>query len=128
MVLDLLAAMRGRGVRYSYAWWDAHPWPVFGGGSVLLIGIVLPVVINLAAFGTVRRPQMVTNAGDLKPAALPAKPAETPASGPEPAPGASPADEKDYGMKRDDYYPTELTAGVDGTTPPEKLSRPAERR
>lgn len=56
-VLDLLAAARSaHGTRYSYAWWDSHPWLTFGGASVLVIGFVVPALLHLLAFGQLTRP------------------------------------------------------------------------
>jgi hypothetical protein len=56
-VLDFLNTMHAAcGVTYSYAWWDAHPMVTWLGGSLLLIGIVWPTLVNLMAFGTWTRP------------------------------------------------------------------------
>lgn len=57
-VLDFLRlAQMSRQTRYSYLWWDAHPILFWTGGSVLVIGILLPAGVNLAVFGGLRRPR-----------------------------------------------------------------------
>jgi hypothetical protein len=56
-VLDFLNTMHAAcGVTYSYAWWDAHPMATWLGGSLLVIGIIWPTLVNLLAFGTLTRP------------------------------------------------------------------------
>ena len=56
-VLDLLNVMHSAaGVSYRYAWWDAYPYLAWVGGSLLLIGIAWPTLINLLAFGKLTRP------------------------------------------------------------------------
>lgn len=56
-VLDFLSVMgRAAGVSYRYAWWDAHPYLAWVGGSLLLVGGVWPTVINLLVFSSLTRP------------------------------------------------------------------------
>ncbi len=58
-ILDYLDRLGAKGVGYRYAWWD-HPgwiWTIWLGGSVVVIGILWPTVINLIAFGSVWRPR-----------------------------------------------------------------------
>ncbi len=45
-------------IHYKYAWWWETNWTyiLWGGGAFLLIGVVGPLVLNLAAFGSLGRP------------------------------------------------------------------------
>jgi hypothetical protein len=87
-VLDFLSAagkVADGGVDYHYAWYRGSGYAMWMwvGGCVLLIGIGLPVVINLTVFGTVWRPRMEKEAAaDLSkvapvPAAAPKVVSET---------------------------------------------------
>jgi hypothetical protein len=132
-VLDLLAAARSvHGIGYSYAWWDAHFLLVVGGGCVLLLGVILPNVLHVARFGQLKRPR-IRKARVAAPAAIGAAsetsadeavPPPTSQDGPPTAPAPIPAlnakpieamaqppansdDPAEFGMNRDDYYPTE---------------------
>jgi hypothetical protein len=61
-VLDFLSAVhQTHGVAYSYPWWrgSAYALWLWLTASVLLIGIALPVVINLTVYGTLWRPRAV---------------------------------------------------------------------
>lgn len=109
-LLDAAGPVRKSG--YSYAWWDAYPWPVFGGGSVLLIGIVIPVLVRLLAFGRLTRPAAMLSA-PVEPAINPAAPprATPPPQAPVLEPEPVNAHSSEYGMKQDDYYPTERRLG-----------------
>jgi hypothetical protein len=58
-VLEFLAAVHEtHGVSYSYPWWrgSAYARWMWVGGCVLVIGLGMPVVVNLTVFGTVLRP------------------------------------------------------------------------
>lgn len=56
-VLDFLNTMHDAcGVSYSYAWWDVHPMLTWLGGSLLVIGLIWPTLVNLLAFGQLTRP------------------------------------------------------------------------
>ncbi|HXE52556.1 MAG TPA: hypothetical protein VN541_06040 [Tepidisphaeraceae bacterium] len=108
-VLNLLDAVRAvRKSGYSYAWWDARPWAVFGGGSVLLIGLVVPLLIRLSAVGRLAQPAAKDQTPRQEPAAAPSASLAI-----EPAPIAATREpepvtpEHEFGMKKDDYYPTE---------------------
>ena len=55
--LDSLKASHG--VSYTYAWWQ-HPRfspALWFGGSVVLIGVVWPTLLNLLLFGSILRPR-----------------------------------------------------------------------
>jgi hypothetical protein len=58
-VRDYLNGLKSQGVTYAYAWWaDArYAAAVWAGGSFLLLGVVWPTLVNLLAFGTLRRPR-----------------------------------------------------------------------
>lgn len=136
-VLDLLAAARSvHGIGYTYAWWDAHFLLIVGGGCLLLLGVILPNVLHIARFGELKRPRMrkariaapaavgtesESSADEAVPEptsqdALPAAPAAIPALNAQPIesiahPPASSSDASEFGMNRDDYYPTERHHG-----------------
>jgi hypothetical protein len=56
--VDFLRLLRTAGVvSYTDAWWRTYPAATWVGGSVLLIGVVWPTVINLLAFGRLTRPR-----------------------------------------------------------------------
>jgi hypothetical protein len=56
-VLDFLSTLEdGAGVSYSHAWWDSYPLLSRVGGSVLLIGLIWPTMVNLLVFGRLSRP------------------------------------------------------------------------
>jgi hypothetical protein len=77
-VADFLRLLRTAGVvSYTDAWWRTYPAATWIGGSVLLIGVVWPTVINLLAFGRLTQPReekgidlsKVKNTSALAPAA-----------------------------------------------------------
>jgi hypothetical protein len=47
------------GVTYTYAWWRDPTWAVglWTAGSVLVIGLIWPTIINLLVFGSIMRPK-----------------------------------------------------------------------
>jgi hypothetical protein len=45
------------GLRYTHAWWRTYPMATCVAGSVLLIGVLWPTVINLLVFGSFVRPR-----------------------------------------------------------------------
>lgn len=131
-VLDLLAAARSvYGIGYSYAWWDAHFLLLVGGGCLLLLGVILPNVLHVARFGKLKparkpKPRAVVpspvlaaqtdaesadiSIGDVpSPNRQDAPPVPVLSGAPlesaVPPPTAD-ADPANFGMKRDDYYPT----------------------
>ena len=58
-VLDYLALLeRKEGVSYRYAWWWWAREPLFAwpAGSLVVVGMIWPALINLVTFGTVLRP------------------------------------------------------------------------
>ncbi len=58
-VVDYLERMsREKGVSYRYAWWNHPHWQraIWTAGSFVLVGLVWPTVVNVLAFGTLRRP------------------------------------------------------------------------
>jgi hypothetical protein len=55
-VVDFLElAHKGHGVQYTFAWWNTYPLTIWLGGTVLLIGVILPCVIDLYYFGRLVR-------------------------------------------------------------------------
>ena len=57
-VVDFLRVLRTAGVlSYTHAWWRTYPAATWVGGSILLIGVVWPTVINLLVFGRLTRPR-----------------------------------------------------------------------
>ena len=59
-VRDLLNALSKRyGIQYRYAWWAAYPVWTWTLGGLLLVGGLWPSLVNLLAFGTLRRPPEV---------------------------------------------------------------------
>jgi hypothetical protein len=57
-VVDFLRLLRTAGVlSYTHAWWRTYPAATWVGGSVVLIGVVWPTVINLLVFGRLTRPR-----------------------------------------------------------------------
>lgn len=57
-VLDYLNLLgQTDGLRYTHAWWRTYPMVTCVAGSVLLIGVVWPTVINLLVYGTFVRPR-----------------------------------------------------------------------
>jgi hypothetical protein len=57
-VLSFLEALSAdKGTHYTHAWWDSYPTVTWFGGSVVLIGVVWPTVINLLVFGKLVRPR-----------------------------------------------------------------------
>ena len=57
-VLDFLVAAKATGrVSYSVAWWRTYPFAAWFGGSVLLIGVIWPCLIDLVYFGRLIRPR-----------------------------------------------------------------------
>jgi hypothetical protein len=57
-VVDFLrAAHAAGGVDYTYAWWRTYPFFAWFGGSVLLMGVIWPCVIDLAFYGRLIRPR-----------------------------------------------------------------------
>ena len=57
-VVDFLRLLRTAGVvSYTHAWWRTYPAETWVGGSVLLLGVVWPTVINLLAYGRLTRPR-----------------------------------------------------------------------
>lgn len=57
-VLNYLDSLQSAGVHYDYAWWWwlATPLAIWLMGSILVIGIIWPTVINLIAFRSLLRP------------------------------------------------------------------------
>ena len=58
-VLDYLDRIsREKGVTYTYAWWRHPRWQtaIWMAGSFLVIGLAWPTLVNVLAFGTLRRP------------------------------------------------------------------------
>jgi hypothetical protein len=152
-VMDYLESVKQQGVTYRYAWWaDArYAAAAWVGGSVLLVGVLWPTLVNLLAFGTLCRPReekgvslwrvkasaVKTTTRPVTPAAGPrdvatptraAVPAAAVPTGPpdgapppralvlEPVSAAStnPSEHKEFGARRDDFYPTELKAAPPG--------------
>lgn len=59
-ILDYLEQLhKSSGVQYRYAWWwwMLTPMALWVSGSLLVIGGIWPTVVNLLAFGTLRRPR-----------------------------------------------------------------------
>jgi hypothetical protein len=57
-VIDLFEALADeRGIAYTHAWWDTYPALTRVGGSVVLIGVVWPTIVNLLVFGRLVRPR-----------------------------------------------------------------------
>jgi len=57
-VVDFLGlASDYRGVQFTWAWWNEYPFLTFFGGSLLLIGVVWPCVIDLLVYGKLVRPR-----------------------------------------------------------------------
>jgi hypothetical protein len=57
-VLDFLELARASaGISYANAWWDSHPLPTYTLAGFVLIGIVLPSLINLYFFQSLFRPK-----------------------------------------------------------------------
>jgi hypothetical protein len=59
-VMGYLGGLASQGVSYTYAWWAGPKWcfALWMAGSFALIGIVLPSIINLFAFGSIFRPKV----------------------------------------------------------------------
>ena len=56
-VLDLLETLgESEGVRYTHAWWQTYALATWLGGSILLVGVIWPTMINLLVFGRLTRP------------------------------------------------------------------------
>jgi hypothetical protein len=152
-VRDYLNGLKSAGVTYAYAWWaDArYAAAAWVGGSFLLLGVIWPTVVNVIAFGTLRRPReekgvslwrvktshtesaprpiampapthpLAAAMTDLAPAEIVSPTVSPPA---EPAPAlllepvaAGPTGHdahKEFGARRDDFYPTELKAPHSG--------------
>jgi hypothetical protein len=56
-VLDFLAVMHSAaGVGYRFAWWDAHPVVIWTLVSVVVIGLLWPLLINVLTFRRMMRP------------------------------------------------------------------------
>jgi hypothetical protein len=145
-----------RGISYSYAWWDAFPMTMWMGASFLMVGLVLPAVMNRMQYGQWTRPSEekgidlskvrpatsavateAVTADDLDvmagmearlmaelegegravaaalvpPAAVAAAPRKLTGTTEAAAAAAVTAEEKAYGAKADDFYPTERRAG-----------------
>ena len=77
-VMDYLDSLRPAGVRYTYAWWNDGRWtlPVWSGAGVLVVGLALPALLNLLAYGSLRAPREAEAEADAGPARA-APPAET---------------------------------------------------
>jgi hypothetical protein len=58
-VMAYLDALRPAGVTYTYAWWHDGRFtvPVWTGAGVLAVGVVLPALLNLLAYGSFRAPR-----------------------------------------------------------------------
>jgi len=149
-VRTYLDGLRDKGVSYTYAWWaDArYATAAWVAGSVVVIGLAWPTVVNLIAFGSFRAPREQkgislwkvkgTTSAAPRPAAMPTAASlplpEVPApvspgdiaagidphlgapdmpvkvltSAPVEAVLADDHEHKEFGAKRDDFYPTEL--------------------
>lgn len=112
-VLDLVAVADSlEGVHYSYAWWEQQPWLTYGLGSVLLLGLICPALIHRSAFGSFRRPKAVLETQGQPEIAPPGAPAVAEAvlapvlEDEAVAPNPAEAESREYGMRRDDFYPT----------------------
>ena len=71
-VVEFLAAVeRANGPSYAHAWWETYPALSRIGGSVLLIGVVWPTLVNLLAFGRLTRPREERATIDLSAVASP---------------------------------------------------------
>lgn len=57
-IASYLNSLASRGVTYRYAWWRNRPWAAALGaaGGVAIVGVVWPTLLNLIAFGSLRRP------------------------------------------------------------------------
>jgi hypothetical protein len=57
MVIDYLRSVKG--VSFAYAWWRDPAWAIglWTAGSFVAIGLIWPTLINLIAFGSLRRPK-----------------------------------------------------------------------
>jgi len=55
-VIDFLKTVKG--ATFAYAWWRDPTWAIglWTGGSFVVIGLIWPTLINLLAFGRLRRP------------------------------------------------------------------------
>ncbi|MDB5318826.1 MAG: hypothetical protein JWN40_457 [Phycisphaerales bacterium] len=65
-VLDFLAAVhQTHNVTYTYAWWrgSAYALWLWLSAAILLIGIALPLTINLTVYSTFRRPRIIKEDG-----------------------------------------------------------------
>jgi hypothetical protein len=58
-VLTYLNSLKEQGVRYRYAWWRDPRWAtaLWTGGSVVLIGLIWPTIVNLLVYGSIFRPR-----------------------------------------------------------------------
>ena len=57
-VVDLLKVLKqAKGVQYHYAWWNDYPLLTWFGGSLVLIGVVWPTVVNLLVYRSFFRPR-----------------------------------------------------------------------
>jgi endoglucanase len=57
-VVDFLQLLRDSDlVDYTHAWWDTYAMATWFGGSVVVLGFVWPVAINLVVFGRLFRPR-----------------------------------------------------------------------
>jgi hypothetical protein len=134
----ILAYLRGSGVPYRFAWWWPYrPFLIWTGGSVLVIGTIWPLLLNLMLYGSLRAPrreEAVRISGSSRPpsiqpasppilaigerddkdllvpvvAAEPATSSATPLST-APLDPAAPVESapREFGADKDDFYPTE---------------------
>jgi hypothetical protein len=115
-VVDFLRLLRTAGVvSYTHAWWRTYPAATWVGGSVLLIGVVWPTVINLLAFGRLTRPreEKGTDLSKVKNAAAP-------------APAGPSADDLEHLRELESELEAKL-AGEAPAAPPEQPAAPPRR-
>ena len=110
-VLDFLRLLEtAKVVSYTHAWWRTYPAATWVGGSVLLVGVVWPTVINLLAYGRLTRPREEKGV-DLSKVRSTATPAPPGTSGPD--------------IEHLHQLEAELEANLSGAAGPEPDPQPA---
>jgi hypothetical protein len=69
-VMAYLDSLKPQGVGYTYAWWNDGRWtlPVWSGAGLLVVGLALPALLNLLAYGSLRAPREAEADVDTRPA------------------------------------------------------------
>jgi hypothetical protein len=57
-VREYLDGLSKQGVTYRYAWWHEPRWvvPAWTAGTVVVVGLLLPALVNYLTYGTLHRP------------------------------------------------------------------------